>query len=306
MLKPKKYLKTMADESTNVFMTPIQTKYAARPAELKDVCLAEFAAGFNFISIEAMAKRNSGKLPPVIQEDEDELDDDCFEQLNQGIELDDVDNSQQPAAKKQSIKLKNNLGYVERRERLKIIRFRGFSLEQTPNEYYREQVMLFMPWHDETTQVECDDPFEVYKNNRHTIAKNRRMFENLLHTETEAEAILRIEEQIERQEDLNFAEMAAERIRIDDVLMGRPTNLDPNTDANQIVEQLEEELRQQQEAYEEETGFHAEGEEEQRTVATSLGRNNMDAKARKRMDDDEYKRFMCRLNRAQHTFLINC
>ena len=300
-------MKELPEESTNVFMTPIQSKYAARPAVLKDVCLAEFAAGYNFISNAAMEKRKTGKSTQIIQEDEDELDDDCFEQMNEDLELDDLDNSQPiPTSNSGIIKLKNNLGYIERRQKLKIIRYRGFSMEQMPDEYYREQVMLFMPWQNEQTEVEVDDPFEVFKKHSHTIAKNRRMFENLVHSESEAEAILRIEEQIERQEDLNFAEIAAERIRIDDVLMGRPTNLDPNTDANQIVEQLEEELRQQQEEYEEETGFHAEGEEEQRAVATSLGANKMDSKARKRMEDDEYKRFMCRLNRAQHTFLINC
>lgn len=60
MLKPKKYLRIMADEDTNVFMTSIQEKYASRPNELEYVCLAEFTAGFNFISCQQMKQRNKG------------------------------------------------------------------------------------------------------------------------------------------------------------------------------------------------------------------------------------------------------
>ena len=47
--KEKKYLKSMADDSTNVFKTNIQQKYAARPSELNDIWLAEFVAGYNYI-----------------------------------------------------------------------------------------------------------------------------------------------------------------------------------------------------------------------------------------------------------------
>jgi len=60
MLKPTKYLRIMADSDTNVYMSSIQEKYVCRPNELENTCLAEFTAGFNFISNQQMNLRNKG------------------------------------------------------------------------------------------------------------------------------------------------------------------------------------------------------------------------------------------------------
>ena len=313
MLKPIKYLKEMSSDATNVFMTSIHEKYAARPIELRDVCLAEFAARYNFISVAAWERRKSRKVF-MVQEDEDDLDNDDYEGLNANIELDDlkdddVDSQLSTNVNNDGIyKLRKNMGYVELRDKLKIIRYRGFSVEKEPNDYYREQVMLFMPWKDETKEVEVQDTFEVFKNNSIVIAKNRRMFENLVRNETEAEAILRIEEEIENQEDLNYAQEAANRLRIDDVLMGRATSIADDENNDELLDQLQEERERLREKYEEETGFHAEFDDDDnaRTVAAPLQSNQMDAKARRQMENDEYKRFMCRLNRKQHIYMINC
>ena len=59
MIKPQKYLRIMAD--TNVYMTSIQEKYTSRPNEMENTCLAEFSAGYNFISVQQMKLRSKGK-----------------------------------------------------------------------------------------------------------------------------------------------------------------------------------------------------------------------------------------------------
>lgn len=62
MLKPQKYLRVMGDTDTNVYMTSIQEKYASRPNELENTCLAEFTAGYNYISVQQMKLRLKGRI----------------------------------------------------------------------------------------------------------------------------------------------------------------------------------------------------------------------------------------------------
>ncbi|CAD7078402.1 unnamed protein product [Hermetia illucens] len=65
------------------------------------------------------------------------------------------------------VKLLNNLSYVRRREKGKVIRFCRFSRAENDEEFYREQLMLPYPWRNE--QLEILDPninlqekFEAY------------------------------------------------------------------------------------------------------------------------------------------------
>ena len=282
---------------------------------------------------------NLGARIPTVVEDEDELDDDEFEKVNDLVELDDIgDNSKNNTQRStngpqrsslsshttttssnckqtsisQSFKifiLKNKKGYVERREKLKIIRYRRYNVETMPDDYYREQLMLFKPWRSEKDEVEVANTFDEFKKHAEVIALNRRKFENLLRNESEAEALERMEKEIENQEDLNYAIQAAEQNRIDDILMGRQQiPIDPNLNQDEIMDELEREREQLLERYEEEHGYH--GDNEQEPVAPIVriqgALNDQDSRARRRMIDDDYRHFMNRLNRKQHTYMINC
>ena len=205
-------------------------------------------------------------------------------------------------------KLRNKKGFVERREKLKIIRYRRYNVETMPDDYYREQLMLFKPWRSEKDEVEVEKPFDEFKKHSEVIALNRRKFENLLRNESEAEALERMENEIENQEDLNYAIQAAEQNRVDDILMGRQQiPIDPNLNQDEIMAELEMEREQLLERYEEEHGFHAENEQErvEPRVRVQGALTNQDSRARRRMNDDEYRHFMNRLNRRQHTFMMN-
>ncbi len=205
-------------------------------------------------------------------------------------------------------KLRDGKGFVEQRQKLKIIRYRRYNIETMPEDYYREQLMLFKPWRREKDEVEVESPFDEFKKHAEVIALNRRKFENLLRNETEAEALERMEQEIENQEDLNYAVQAAEQNRIDDILMGRrQTPIDPNLNQDEIMDELEREREREEmmERYEEEHGYRADNEQDP-TVRAQGALNDNDTKARRRMADDEYRRFMNRLNRKQHTFMINC
>ena len=209
------------------------------------------------------------------------------------------------------------MGYVEQRERLKIIRSCRFSKEKMPNDYYREQVMLYMPWRNESNEVEVADPFEVYKKNSSVIAINRLKFENLVRSETDQEALERMEKELQDQEDVNYAIQAAEQNRIDNILMGRQVPIDPNIsladlensemDSQEVDENILREYEQELERLEDEAGYHGEHESNTQTRAYDSTRNDeMNTKSRRRMKDDDFKDTMNQLNRKQFTFLINC
>ena len=307
MIKSKKYLRQMADDATNVYMTSIQEKYVARPRELEDVCLAEFVAAFNYISNIEMKRREKNLRIPENPEDEDEVDNDEFENMNMDIDLENVE--EESLIKDNKIyQLGSNIGYVQRRSRFKIIRYRRFNQEKTPDEYHREQLMLFKPWRNEKREVEVDQVFDEFKKHCIVIAKNRAKFENLVRNETEAEALERMEQEIEEHEDVMFAMQACEQNRIDNVLMGGEANIDPQIGGQELIEELVSQRELLNERYEEETGFHArneDGRSDRARIQALTGGSDEDSRARRRMKDDEYRRFMNRLNRKQHTFMIN-
>ena len=71
---------------------------------------------------------------PDLADDQDDLDDDVFEQLDESIELEPVDNdpgqraqSSTRRSSRQRFELKGNLGFEEKRDRLKIIRYRRYT-----------------------------------------------------------------------------------------------------------------------------------------------------------------------------------
>lgn len=307
MIKAKKYLRQMADDATNVYMNSIQEKYAVRPAPLECICLAEFVAAFNFISNNEMKRREKNLHVPDVPEDEDELDNDEYENMNLEIELENVE--QESLIIDNTIyQLGRNMGYVQRRSRFKIIRYRRFNQEKTPDEYHREQLMLFKPWRNEKLEVEVERVFDEFKKHSAVIAKNRAKFENLLRNETEAEALERMEQEIEEHEDVMFAMQACEQNRIDNVLMGGDAPIDQNIAGEELIQELLVQRDNLNERLEEETGFHARNEDppsDRANIQALTGGTDQDERARRRMKDDEYKRFMNRLNRKQHTFMIN-
>ena len=63
-------------------------------------------------------------------------------------------------------KMKNGKGWITKRIKKKVIRFRNFKLHQDPENYYREQLMLFLPWSNEEEDlihINHEETFELYK-----------------------------------------------------------------------------------------------------------------------------------------------
>lgn len=133
ILKPKNQLEGLADESRDIFKISIFDKYARRPMELEEICLADFVA---FYTEDKRAQ--------------DDIDDD--EEVG-------------PNEERRSARMK-------RRERARILRYRRYKLIQDEFNYYREQILLFSPWRNEEVEVENADVLKIYENNRRQIEEN--------------------------------------------------------------------------------------------------------------------------------------
>ncbi|KAK3921489.1 ATP-dependent DNA helicase [Frankliniella fusca] len=72
------------------------------------------------------------------------------------------------------IPLRNNAGYIKLRSKPKIIRFRNYNLIDDEYNYFREQVMLYHPWHNEQNII--NDAKGIYETNVTTININKKKY----------------------------------------------------------------------------------------------------------------------------------
>lgn len=127
----------LPDESRDIFMTNIFDKYARRRSALGNICLADFVA--------------------IYTEDkrvQDDIDDDA--------EL--GPNNERKGAR------------MRRRERARILRYRRYKLIQDEYNYFREQILLFLPWINEEAEVENADVSKKHEDNRQQIEENRKKY----------------------------------------------------------------------------------------------------------------------------------
>lgn len=101
-----------------------------------------------------------------------------------------------------ALPLKTKDGYLRRRTKIRIIRYRNYELD--PDNYIREHVMLYLPWRDEKKDILDKDLEEVFKSNEKKISKIKMKFnsfaDTMLHTALE-EAMLRTEVEDDEQCD---------------------------------------------------------------------------------------------------------
>ena len=132
ILKSREELVNMDPDSTDIMVAGLLEYYTSRPDELEDICLADIAANYNY-SMNKSLKNNQW---------------DTHEQTL-STNNDFVGNV---------LKLLNGKGWVVKRRKTKVIRYRKYQLEKEPKHFYREKVMLYIPWRDENRdilQIDC-------------------------------------------------------------------------------------------------------------------------------------------------------
>ena len=127
ILKSKPVLQGVSHDSEDILQPGLIEHYIQRPDELENICLAEFASMYEFQS----SKRVS-KLNPEFEEGDSGQED---------VPL--IDNPRLFALK--------DCGYMRQRRKAKVIRFRRYNIIQDEMNFYREQLMLYVPWTEEYT-----------------------------------------------------------------------------------------------------------------------------------------------------------
>ena len=138
LLKTLDKIKELPDNSTDIESDNIIKRYQRRPRKLEELCLANFVARFNCVkdkhSDDSRTSYNTTETSDDFLLDTDLTDnvDDVPPVENNAIE----DTTE--------YKLKGGMKLVKRK-RAKIIRSVRFNKEKEPENYYREQLMLYTP-----------------------------------------------------------------------------------------------------------------------------------------------------------------
>ncbi|XP_017299882.1 uncharacterized protein LOC103510000 [Diaphorina citri] len=136
MLKNKSDLEKLDPDSDDVYMADIVKKYCKRSKKLENICLAEFAAYYH--NIRNIDERNDDEA-----EEEGETE---------------------------------NVRGLKKRTKAAVLRYRRYKLAQDPKNYYREQVLLLLPFRDEREDIENKDCEKLYNENLEIIERNGQTF----------------------------------------------------------------------------------------------------------------------------------
>ena len=150
LLKPKAALDELPAESTDVESDNIIQRYSKRPKQLSKYCLADYVSKVDII----YPKGN--KVPEKVNDKNDDDQGDSSSSNESEDSLDD-DNSQ---GSDLLYKTKNGIKYKKRKVP-RIIRYVKYNKKKDPENYFREQLMLFVPWQNE--QKDLLGSFDTYE-----------------------------------------------------------------------------------------------------------------------------------------------
>ena len=150
LLKSKAALDELPAESTDVESENVIQRYSKRPRQLEKFCLADYVSKIDII----YPKGN--KLPEKV---DDINDDDSFVNSSED-ETDDCLDDSKSQSSDLLFKAKNGTKYKTRKVP-KIIRYVKYNKKKDPENYFREQLMLFVPWRNE--QKDLLGSFDTYE-----------------------------------------------------------------------------------------------------------------------------------------------
>ena len=159
MVKRKSELMQLDPESTDIMATGLLDYYSNRPEELKDICLADFAAKYQMVS--------SSKKGRDI-----EYNPETYNDIEQAI----------PTGKTNKIKvvdLKNpnkTLCILAERKITKIIRYVHFNKNTEINKFCREKLILYMPWRDEEEDIDKQDIQTLFNQWKNRIIEKEKTY----------------------------------------------------------------------------------------------------------------------------------
>ena len=190
LLKSKKELTELPDESTDIEADNVIKRYARRPKVLETYCLADYVS-----KVVSVSKVNISKYTEHLSEASDSETD--LDLNNENAQYSNHDES-----KLRYSVLKDGFK-ITLRSRPKVLRYVRYSEKVEPNHFYREQLMLFHPWRNENSDIL--GRFETYSDHYRHIS-------NVIHAkrreyEANAKLLEDIEKGVETEEVINFEEV---------------------------------------------------------------------------------------------------
>ena len=144
--KTKAQLARLDPDDDDVFATSLIDRYGSRPYDLENVCLAEFAVNYD---VAQKGKKRTN----------------------------DSDQSSGSACVGRKIKLRNELGYMQKRKTPSILRTRKFKVAVEPERYYHSKLILYYPWFNEDTLIDGFASYQLsYEDKQGTIIANAQLF----------------------------------------------------------------------------------------------------------------------------------
>jgi hypothetical protein len=157
-VKTESELRNLDSDSTDIGARGLLDHYVQRPDEIQDICLADFAAWYTFSS--RKTKSNDVEINDVVDNNEAEGSD----------EEDELP---------KFLRLKDKSGYIRKRKVQRIIRFRRYGEKEDPENFLREQIMLYTPWRDEELEILNIDHREKFQILQDQICEVRKKFNSL-------------------------------------------------------------------------------------------------------------------------------
>ena len=150
MTKPLTSIQELENDEEDVYLINLIDRYAARPDQLENMCLAEFAANYDVKYSKTSEEENDHTPNPQQQE---------------------------KAQQRITINLKDGLGKMQKRSREAIIRFPKHSIEKDSEKYYRAKLMLYYPWRQENNIMgESASYCDQYRNCLEDITENAQHY----------------------------------------------------------------------------------------------------------------------------------
>ena len=158
LLKSQKELEALPNESTDIEANNVVKRYAKRHPSLENYCLADYVS--KVVSVSAVAKdvlKLEDQNTPGTKSDKDD-NNECSQKTSYLLETESLRYSL----------IKDDTKIVLR-SNPKIIRYVKYNKNVDPENYFREQLMLFYPWRNEETDLL--NGFETYENSFKAVSK---------------------------------------------------------------------------------------------------------------------------------------
>ena len=151
VLKGREAIDQLDGDDTDVFQKSLVDRYKHRPEQLKDMCLAEFAASYST----------------------------CYNSKDDEVYNDELPDTDSEGSTKK-IRLTGGYGQMNERRRQAVIRFRKYNKDSDVSNWYRSKLMLYYPWYDEENDLlgGCASYAEHYEQVRAVVIENENKYTN--------------------------------------------------------------------------------------------------------------------------------